>query len=135
MNEEQNTQQDDVQGGEPFYPHELLRFGVAFFVFLAVLLAIAIFLPKGTHTPADPMNTPAHIKPEWYFLAAYQMLKVIPNEIAGLTLQGLAGLAIVLVPFWEKSKRRHPAKRFIFSTVTIAVIGMFVALTLWGHYS
>lgn len=121
--------------GEPFFPHELLRFGVAFFVFLAVLLSLVIFIPPGIEEPADPMNTPTHIKPEWYFLASYQMLKLIPNERAGLAVQTVAGLAVLLLPFWEKSRRRHPSKRPIFTPVSIVVIAIFVALTIWGKYS
>lgn len=122
-------------GGEPFFPHELLRFGVAVFVFLAVFLSLVIFLSPEVHEPADPMNTPTHIKPEWYFLASYQMLKLIPNERAGLAVQTVAGLAVLLLPFWEKSRRRHPSKRPIFTPVSIVVIGIFIALTIWGKYS
>lgn len=121
--------------GEPFFPHELLRFGVAFFVFLAVLLSLVVFIPPEIYEPADPMNTPTHIKPEWYFLASYQMLKLIPNERAALAVQTLAGLAVLLLPFWEKSRRRHPSKRPIFTPVSIVVIAIFIALTIWGKYS
>lgn len=135
MTVDNNLESIDTKHEEPFYPHELLKFGVAFFVFLAVLFSLTIFLPHGIHEPADPMNTPEHIKPEWYFLAPYQMLKIVPNELAGMAIQGILGLAILFLPFWEKSKRRHPAKRPIFTPVCIAVISAFIALTLWGKYS
>lgn len=135
MAERESVQKQNAHQGEPFYPHELLRFGVAFFVFLAVLFAMVIFLPHGVHEPADPMNTPTHIKPEWYFLASYQMLRLIPNEMAGMLLQTVLIVLILLLPFWEKSKRRHPARRPIFTPVSIAVICIFIALTLWGKYS
>jgi ubiquinol-cytochrome c reductase cytochrome b subunit len=135
MAEDKISQGTNAHQGEPFYPHELLRFGVAFFVFLAVLLSLAIFLPREVLPPADPMNTPEHIKPEWYFLASYQMLKLIPNEIAGLTIQGLLGLAVLLLPFWEKSRRRHPIKRPLFTPICIAIIVLFIVMTFWGKYS
>lgn len=135
MAEQNSMHKQNADQGEPFFPHELLRFGVAFFVFLGVLLTMVIFLPYGMHEPANPMNTPAHIKPEWYFLSSYQMLKLIPNEIAGMMLQTVLGIVILLLPFWEKSKRRHPARRPIFTPVCIAAICIFVVLTFWGKYS
>ena len=61
-------------------------------VYLIVMFAIisfvpALFIPADANTPADPFNTPEHIRPEWYFLAPYEMLKLIPNRFLGIALQ------------------------------------------------
>ena len=54
---------------------------------LAVVLIIAIvglINPIGVGEPADPLNTPLHVKPEWYFLALYQIFKKIPPMLLGI---------------------------------------------------
>src|SRR4030065_2589409 len=71
----------------PFFPdHVKTEFFVVLGV-LAVVLIIAIvgmINPIGIGDPADPLNTPAHVKPEWYFLALYQILKKIPPMVLGI---------------------------------------------------
>ena len=64
---------------------------VAGIVFVALIFGVlGLLLPVGIGEPADPLNTPAHVKPEWYFLALYQLLKYIP-KVAGVVLPILGG--------------------------------------------
>ncbi len=108
-----------VWGTTRFFPHELTNMMQVVLVCLAVLLFIAIFCPGifiPIEEPADPANTPEHIKPEWYFIASYQALKEfktisigenfdISGEIQGIIFQILILLAILSVPLWERGKR------------------------------
>ncbi len=74
MSEE--TKKNLHEEGEPFFPHHVLQQTMVIFLTLAALVALVIFFPAPMEPPADPFETPEHIKPEWYFLAAYQSLKV-----------------------------------------------------------
>ena len=85
--------------------------------------------------PANPFQTPAHIKPEWYFLANYQMLKIFPNEFLGLLVQGAAVTFLAILPFIDRGPERHPLKRPLFVALTAAGIVLYIALIIWGHYS
>ena len=60
----------------PFWPHYILSETIAWYTMLGVLIILAAFFPAGLEDKADPFKTPEHVKPEWYFLAVYQFLKV-----------------------------------------------------------
>jgi ubiquinol-cytochrome c reductase cytochrome b subunit len=109
-------------------------------VYLAVFLAVVffdpyIFFPKDAFLPANQYLTPAHIKPEWYFLANYQTLKIFPNEFIGLSVQGAAMTFLALFPFLDRGAERHPLKRPLFMVGAISGIAVWLGLTIWGHYS
>jgi quinol-cytochrome oxidoreductase complex cytochrome b subunit len=85
----------------------------------------------GIGDPADPMNTPAHVKPEWYFLSLYQLLKFIPKTIGAVLPVILVGL-ITIWPFIDRKPDTSPRIRrirFIFAAIGVIVI---IALTIWG---
>lgn len=120
----------------PFYPDHFrteLRV-VWILVGIAFLIGIAArFAPVGLEEPADPMVTPDHVKPEWYFLALYQLLKFIPKTI-GVLVPIVGIIIILLLPFFTK-KEDTPKKqqiRFIGSAVFTVVV---IAATIWGWYS
>lgn len=123
---------------EPFWPNDIVNKGIILSIILGVFFAVAfywpgIFLPL--EEPANPLETPLHIKPEWYFMASYALLKLIPNELLGIMLQVLAFLAILLLPFWNKGLERNPLKRrFFLPIVSIATL-IFIGLTIWGYLS
>ncbi|MBI2058718.1 MAG: cytochrome bc complex cytochrome b subunit [Nitrospirae bacterium] len=124
----------------PFFPHFALEDLRVVYFFLALLFFGVFFTPQisfppDAMEPADPLFTPPHIKPEWYFLANYQMLKIIPNEFLGVAAQGLAGLAILLLPFIDRNPERRPLKRPLFLAAVFAGLASFVGLTVWGHLS
>jgi ubiquinol-cytochrome c reductase cytochrome b subunit len=120
----------------PFFPHEILRMLNMMIWTLVIIFGIAIFAPEHLPEPADPHFTPPHIKPEWYFLGAYQFLKVIPNKVAGVVLQGVFMLAILILPFLDRApegKIRRDTPRFRVVATVFVVIA--VGLTVWGHFS
>ena len=118
----------------PFWPHYLLSEFIAWYVMLAVLIVLASLFPAGLEAAADPLQTPAHTKPEWYFLFLYQWLKLVPR-IVGIALPILGGLVLVLLPFFDRNPyiaaRRRP---IAISIATITIIGV-VAFTIWGWLS
>jgi ubiquinol-cytochrome c reductase cytochrome b subunit len=127
-------------GGIPFIPNYLLQDLTSVAVYLAIYLAIVffdpyLFFPKEAFTPANPYLTPAHIKPEWYFLPNYQTLKLFPSELAGLAAQGVAMTLLALLPFLDRGTERHPLKRPLFLACSIGGILLWITLMIWGHYS
>ncbi len=131
---------------EPMWPTAAIRGIVAALCTLAVMIVLAVLPVLLEHwgfahwieesSPADPRVTPDHIRPEWYFLASYQSLKLFPSEFLGISgtalgvlSQGLVMLAVCLLPFWA----RRPPSAFHSICVTV-VVAAFLAMTLWGAW-
>ena len=127
-------------GGIPFFPNFALEDMRSIALYMACLLAVVffdpyIFFPADSFIPADPFATPAHIKPEWYFLANYQILKIFPNELIGLSLQGAAMTFLALLPFVDRSGERHPLKRPLFMVCSVGGLLLWIGLGIWGYLS
>ena len=127
-------------GGIPFFPNYFVKDAAVISFFIAFMLAIifyapGLFFPESAFQPADPFVTPPNIKPEWYFLWAYQTLKIFPSEIIGLGVQGAFMTFLALLPFIDRGPERRPAKRPLFVTCYVLGILLFVAISVWGHYS
>jgi len=128
------------ENGIPFYPHYFMEDLRTVAVYLMVLAAIIIFYPnlfftKEAFIPANPFSTPAHIKPEWYFLASYQTLKIFPSEFAGIFVQMLAVAFLYLLPFIDRGPKKHFLDRPVFTTMVVLAILVFILLSVWGHIS
>ncbi|MBI2876182.1 MAG: hypothetical protein HYY20_04810 [Candidatus Tectomicrobia bacterium] len=126
--------------GLPFYPHFVIEDVIVILVYLILFLGIIFFFPFLFFPPeaferADPFVTPAHIKPEWYFLASYQLLKVVPGKVLGVSLQILVVAFLFFLPLIDRSPERHPLKRPLFTILAILGLLSFVGLSVWGHYS
>jgi ubiquinol-cytochrome c reductase cytochrome b subunit len=131
---------EDHPGGIPFFPNYALEDLRSVFIYLGLFLAVVffdpyLFFPKDAFLPANPLATPAHIKPEWYFLANYQTLKIFPNELIGLSIQGAAMTFLALLPFIDRGRERHPLKRPLFLACAIGGLLLWIGLSVWGHYS
>jgi len=131
---------EEHPGGIPFFPNYTMEEGAVVCFFLALLVAVSffapqIFIPPDALVPADPYNTPEHIKPEWYFLWAYQTLKIFPSKLLGLGVQGALMTFLALLPFIDRSEERRPAKRPLFVTAYVVGILVILAISIWGHYS
>jgi len=130
---EMTSEQDTL----PFYPdHVRSEARVTLWVTAIIFLVgiIGLFLPVGLGEPADPLNTPLHVKPEWYFLALYQLLKFIPKT-TGAVAPVIAVLLLIVWPFIDRKpdvERAIYRKRFILVAIAMVV---FVALTIWGEVS
>ncbi len=131
---------EDHPGGIPFFPNYVLEDLRSISIYLACFLAVVffsphLFFPPEAFLPANPLITPAHIKPEWYFLANYQTLKIFPNEFIGLTVQGAVMTFLALLPFVDRGRERHPLKRPLFLTCAIGGILLWIGLGIWGYFS
>jgi ubiquinol-cytochrome c reductase cytochrome b subunit len=127
-------------GGIPFFPNYLLQDLTSIALYLAIFFVVLffspnMFFPKEAFVPANQFITPAHIKPEWYFLANYQTLKLFPSELVGLAVQGMAMTFLALLPFIDRGFECHPLKRPFFMVCSIGGILIWLGLTIWGHYS
>nr|BAV70326.1 cytochrome b [Osteobrama cotio cotio] len=107
----------------PFHPYFSYKDLLGFVVMLLSLTLLALFSPNllgdpENFTPANPLVTPPHIKPEWYFLFAYAILRSIPNKLGGVLALLFSILVLMLVPLLHTSKHQglsfRPATQFLF---------------------
>nr|YP_010974604.1 cytochrome b [Pomacea aulanieri]WNR57057.1 cytochrome b [Pomacea aulanieri] len=121
----------------PFHFYFTLK-DVVGFIFLALtLLFIILFYPQVLTDPenfisANPLVTPVHIQPEWYFLFAYAILRSIPNKLGGVIALAVSVLILFLVPFLHAGKFRslsfYPLNQIMFWSF----VGIFMLLTWIG---
>lgn len=120
----------------PFHPYfsvkDLRRSLVIFFLFLSVLLLLPFSLiDPENFTPANPLSTPTHIQPEWYFLFAYAILRSIPNKLGGVI--ALVISILVLLPLALKSQKIQNNKTQNASFILFwPIIIIFFVLTWLG---
>nr|WNH21802.1 cytochrome b [Nes longus] len=107
----------------PFHPYFSYKDLLGFAIMLLALTSLSLFAPNylgdpDNFTPANPLVTPPHIKPEWYFLFAYAILRSIPNKLGGVLALLSSILVLMLVPFLHTSKQRglnfRPLSQLIF---------------------
>nr|AGI16376.1 cytochrome b [Erethizon dorsatum] len=110
----------------PFHPYYSIKDILGLILMLLTLLTLTLFSPDllgdpDNYTPANPLNTPPHIKPEWYFLFAYAILRSIPNKLGGVLALVLSILILALMPFLHSSKQRNmsfrPISQFLLWTL------------------
>jgi cytochrome b6-f complex subunit 4 len=130
----------DIQSEEetvPFYPdHVSIEAMVVVGVSILALIIglIGIFAPVGLGEPADPMNTPAHVKPEWYFLGLYQLLKYISKTMGAV----LPIIAVLVITFWPFIDRRPDTSPIVYrrrAIVVSVIMVILIAMTIWGEVS
>nr|YP_010703124.1 cytochrome b [Channa andrao]WCO10546.1 cytochrome b [Channa andrao] len=107
----------------PFHPYFSYKDLLGFALLLISLISLSLFAPNllgdpDNFTPANPLVTPPHIKPEWYFLFAYAILRSIPNKLGGVLALLASILILMLAPFLHTSKQRsltfRPLSQFLF---------------------
>nr|YP_010393365.1 cytochrome b [Corydoras paleatus]UPY81582.1 cytochrome b [Corydoras paleatus] len=113
-----------------FHPYFSFKDLLGFIILMTLLLSLALFSPNllgdpDNFTPANPLVTPTHIKPEWYFLFAYAILRSIPNKLGGVLALLFSILVLMLVPMLHTSKQRgltfRPLTQFLFWTLVADV--------------
>nr|ATL16131.1 cytochrome b [Neoceratodus forsteri]ATL16144.1 cytochrome b [Neoceratodus forsteri]ATL16157.1 cytochrome b [Neoceratodus forsteri]BCN28705.1 cytochrome b [Neoceratodus forsteri]CAE48141.1 Cytb protein [Neoceratodus forsteri] len=109
-----------------FHPYYSYKDALGFMVMLVLLAFLALFMPNllgdpENFTPANPLVTPPHIKPEWYFLFAYAILRSIPNKLGGVLALAFSILILLVVPLLHTSKQRantfRPFSQVLFWTL------------------
>nr|AFY23274.1 cytochrome b [Microtus agrestis] len=123
----------------PFHPYYTIKDFLGVLILLMAFMILTLFFPDllgdpDNYTPANPLNTPPHIKPEWYFLFAYAILRSIPNKLGGVLALILSILILALMPFLHTSKQRALAFRPITQTMYwILVADLFILTWIGGQ--
>ena len=124
----------DTRDTVSFHPYMTQKDFFAAVVFLAIFAAFLFFLPNAlghpdNYIPADPMVTPTHIVPEWYFLPFYAILRAIPDKLMGVIAMGGAIAAVGLLPWLDRSDVRSCRFRPIWKwCVWVFVLDFFLLM-------
>ena len=140
--------------GIPFHPYYTVKDLIGLTVFLIVFASIIFFMPEvggyflehNNFVPADPLVTPAHIAPVWYFTPFYSILRAVPpilnSQFPGVAAMGAAVLILFLVPWLDKSKVKSIRYKgslykkwiiaFVISFLVLGYLGT-VPSNVWGQ--
>nr|QIJ93820.1 cytochrome b [Eremias arguta potanini]QIJ94074.1 cytochrome b [Eremias arguta potanini] len=121
----------------PFHPYYSYKDALGALIMLLCLLYLALFSPNllgdpENFTPANPLVTPPHIKPEWYFLFAYAILRSIPNKLGGVLALLFSILILFILPLTHISKQRAMSFRPISQVLFWVLIADILILTWIG---
>jgi ubiquinol-cytochrome c reductase cytochrome b subunit len=154
-----NTNIDPKTGtprdGIPFHPYYTLKDIVGVVVFLAVFSVIVFFAPDmggyfleaPNFIQADPLKTPEHIAPVWYFTPFYAMLRAVPSffgsQFPGVAVMGAASMILFILPWLDRGKVKSVRYRgpiykrfltaFVVSFLVLGYLGV-VPTTVWGQF-
>nr|AFB20068.1 cytochrome b [Rimator malacoptilus]AFB20069.1 cytochrome b [Rimator malacoptilus]AHY88082.1 cytochrome b [Rimator malacoptilus] len=121
----------------PFHPYYTTKDFLGFALMFIPLGTLALFAPNllgdpENFTPANPLATPPHIKPEWYFLFAYAILRSIPNKLGGVLALAASVLVLFLLPLLHTSKLRSMTFRPISQILFWTLVANIMVLTWVG---
>ena len=127
--------------GIPFHPYYTVKDLMGLVAFLIIFLGIVFFAPElggyflehDNFTPANPLVTPLHIKPVWYFTPFYAILRAIPNKLMGVLGMGASILVLFFVPWLDRSLVKSIRYRGPLSKLALALfVVSFIALGVLG---
>nr|QOL00944.1 cytochrome b [Chorthippus nemus] len=107
----------------PFHPYFSFKDSITFVIMTSLLILLCLINPyilgdPDNFVPANPLVTPVHIQPEWYFLFAYAILRSIPNKLGGVIALFLSISILFILPFYNKTKFRgiqfYPINQILF---------------------
>ncbi len=123
--------------GIPFHPYYTVKDMVGVVVFLIIFSAVIFYAPemggwfleKDNFVPADPLKTPEHIAPLWYFTPFYAILRAVPDKFLGVVAMGASIVMLFLLPWLDRSpvksvRYRGPWFKLALSTFVISFIGL-----------
>jgi len=137
--DEEHKQQADARyqnakaHGVRFFPDIIYKDMIAAFGVFVLLLLLATFLGVKPEPPADPNDAAYVPRPEWYFLFLFQLLKYFPGKVEWIgtaVVPGIAVLALLLLPFYDRSPFRHWRKRKLALSVMGAAMVGIIGLTI-----
>ncbi|HEY2275208.1 MAG TPA: cytochrome bc complex cytochrome b subunit [Steroidobacteraceae bacterium] len=127
--------------GIPFHPYYTVKDFVGIAVFLVALAIVVFFVPNlgglfleaPNYEPANPMSTPEHIAPVWYFTPFYAILRAVPSQRMGALLMLIAVMAFLFMPWLDRSPVKSMRYRGWMSRAALATFAVsFVALGYLG---
>nr|YP_010726229.1 cytochrome b [Augomonoctenus smithi]WDY84678.1 cytochrome b [Augomonoctenus smithi] len=123
----------------PFQPYFILKDLIGFIMILMSVMILMLINPNllgdpDNFIPANPMITPPHIKPEWYFLFAYAILRSIPNKLGGVIALISSILILLILPFFNsmnfKSINFYPLNQMLFwSLISIMFLLTWIGMS------
>ena len=125
--------------GIPFHPYYTVKdlFGAGFFLILFAFIVFFAptmggwFLEWDNFIEADPLVTPAHIKPVWYFTPFYAMLRAIPDKLFGVIVMGGATMILFALPWLDRCKVKSIRYRPLLHKVLIAIFAVGFVILGW----
>jgi ubiquinol-cytochrome c reductase cytochrome b subunit len=138
LNEEQkqaylDEYKQEKEKGVKFYPDIIYKDLIVSFALFLLLVGLAIFVGVAAEPPADPSDSSYIPRPEWYFLFLFQMLKYFPGKIewvGTVIIPTIAVLALLFLPFYDRSPFRHWKKRKLAAGIMTVVVLGIIALTV-----
>ena len=115
----------------PFHPYYTVKDGFAISVFLIMYAVFVFYMPDAlgdaaNYIPANPLQTPQHIVPEWYLLPFYAILRAVPNKLMGVIAMGGAIATLFVLPWLDTSKvrsmRYRPTARIYYFIFILACL-------------
>lgn len=115
----------------PFHPYFTYKDITGFIIIIIILILLVLIRPNllgdpDNFIPANPLVTPVHIQPEWYFLFAYAILRSIPNKLGGVIALILSIAILIILPFYHLRKFRgiqfYPINQILFWIIVVTVI-------------
>ena len=141
--------------GIPFHPYYTVKDTVGAIVFLAIFCVVMFFMPElggyfiedNNFVPADPLKTPAHIAPLWYFTPFYSILRAVPplfhSQFPGVMAMGIAVIVLFFLPWLDRSPVKSIRYRgaywkgalviFVIAFAVLGYLGM-KPTTVWGQF-
>lgn len=128
----------------PFWPHYVLSEFIAWYIVWGILIVLAALSPAGLEEKANAFVTPEHVKPEWYFLAVYQFLKLAAvlnfistdaPKLIGIFAPAVGLGLLFFLPFLDRGPKRPARRRPLMLLITFITLAVIIALTIWGQYS
>nr|AEW48835.1 cytochrome b [Locusta migratoria]AFN24681.1 cytochrome b [Locusta migratoria] len=119
----------------PFHPYFTYKDMITFIILMMILIMLCLIDPymlgdPDNFVPANPLVTPIHIQPEWYFLFAYAILRSIPNKLGGVIALVMSISILMIMPFYNKTKFRgnqfYPMNQIMFW-----IMVMVICLLTW----
>jgi ubiquinol-cytochrome c reductase cytochrome b subunit len=132
----------DVKGPQdtvPFHPYYTTKDSVGIAVFFLIYAGFVFFAPNffmapDNYIPANPLQTPAEIVPEWYFLPFYAILRSVPNKLGGVTLMFASILVLFVLPWLDTSKVRSARFRPMYRPfIFVLVVALFALGEVGAH--
>lgn len=122
------THDSHKEKGVPFFPDHFVKEMSVMALVLGLVLFLATLMPMPMGEPADPLKTPAGIKPEWYFLAVYQILKYVPKNVGIVLTFLIFPPVLIFFPFTYKWYSKLAYGRLFMHT--LVALGVLLAVFL-----
>nr|YP_010390245.1 cytochrome b [Virpazaria ripkeni]UPV69725.1 cytochrome b [Virpazaria ripkeni]UPV69738.1 cytochrome b [Virpazaria ripkeni] len=120
-----------------FHPYFTYKDLVGFIMVMLSLILMCCFYPYSLSDPenfifANPMITPTHIQPEWYFLFAYAILRSIPSKLGGVIALAMSIIILYFLPFAHNHKLIPSSYNFFYQVMFWILVTTFILLTWLG---